>query len=156
MTLQVSAARPSTVLACPLLGKRSLVQVSDEFFVGAVNGIRRFEYPLALFGNTGFLAEILISEWDQLHLVSTAHLSAQFLFRLARANNYTVDLDFATGSISGFVDGVLIGTGSLPIGTTDVDGIDSASTAQADRPLRALRTICRSPLPQFPSRQPGR
>jgi hypothetical protein len=121
-------------IGVPTAGQGSLVQASDEFFVGALNGSVGWN-PLVLFGNTGFLAEILIQNG-----IATFGFDSTFVGAIPVSigvwNNYTMDVNFATGSISGFVDGVLIGTGSLPIGSTDVDGIElginsaSGSTAQ--------------------------
>jgi hypothetical protein len=118
----------------PTAGQGSLVQLSDEFFVGAVNGSVGWS-PLAAFGNAGGVGFILINNG-----VASLALADSFVgavpVSIGAWNNYTMDFNFATGIQSAFVDGALIGTGPLATASTDVDAIGlgifgaTGSTAQ--------------------------
>jgi hypothetical protein len=118
----------------PTAGQGSLVQVSDEFFVGAVNGFAVWA-PLAAFGNAGFLGALEIDNGVATLGLADSSVGAVPV-SIGAWNNYTMDFNFATGIQSAFVDGALIGTGPLATASTDVDAIwlgvfgASGSTAQ--------------------------
>jgi hypothetical protein len=110
-----------------------LVQVSDEFFVGAVNGSAVWA-PLAAFGNAGFLGALEIDNGVATLGLADSSVGAVPV-SIGAWNNYTMDFNFATGIQSAFVDGALIGTGPLATASTDVEqifiGIDAASGSTA-------------------------
>jgi PEP-CTERM motif-containing protein len=111
-----------------------LVQASDEFFVSAVNGTSNW-LPLAVFGNAGIVGFIAINNGIATLDLADSSVGAVPV-SIGAWNNYTMDFNFATGIQSAFVDGALIGTGSIPTGSTDVEAIElgilaaSGSTAQ--------------------------
>jgi hypothetical protein len=118
----------------PTAGQGSLVQVSDEFFVGAVNGTAGWD-ALAVSGNAGFLGQLAIK--DGIARLGLADSSVGAIpVSIGAWNNYRLDFNFATGIQAAFVDGVLLGTGPLATASTDVEkifiGLNSAigSTAQ--------------------------
>jgi hypothetical protein len=130
------------------------VEVIDEFFVGAVNGDAGWK-PIGLSGIDGvFLAEISIQNGIAQFGFGEGFVGAVPV-SIGAWNNYSIDVNFATGAVSGFVDGVLIATQAPSQQAPQMLGsFRSASTTQAGRPLRALRTICHS-LPEFRSPRPG-
>jgi hypothetical protein len=91
--------------------------------------------PISVFGNAGFVGEILIQDG-----IAQLGFDESFVgavpVSIGAWNNYTMDFNFATGIQSAFVDGALIATGSIPTGSTDVETIDiginnaSGSTSQ--------------------------
>ena len=117
----------------PTAGQGSLVQVSDEFFVGAVNGFAVWA-PLAAFGNAGFLGALEIDNGVATLGLADSSVGAVPV-SIGAWNNYTMDFNFATGIQSAFVDGALIGTGPIATASTDVEqifiGIDAASGSTA-------------------------
>lgn len=115
-------------LAVPSSGQGSLVQVAVEFYFSA-SSINVTWEALALFGENGFLAQLPI-------LNGTAELGVAngtvggVAVSPGAWHNYTMDLNFATGTESAFVDGSLIGSGAFANSATSLTrvgfGINSA------------------------------
>jgi hypothetical protein len=110
------------------------VEVIDEFFVGAVNGDAGWK-PIGLSGIDGvFLAEISIQNGIAQFGFGEGFVGAVPV-SIGAWNNYSIDVNFATGTVSGFVDGVLIATGAIATGATDVGfvsfGVNNASGSTA-------------------------
>jgi hypothetical protein len=130
-TTGVSTQR--NAVSVPTAGQGSLVQVSDEFFISAVNGSAVWD-PLLIDGNAGFVGQLEII--DGVAVLGLADSSVGSVpVSIGAWHNYTMDFNFATGIQSAFVDGVLIGTGPLATASTDVDalgmGINEASGSTA-------------------------
>jgi PEP-CTERM motif len=121
-------------LGVPTAGQGSLVQVSDEFFVSAVNGSADWDV-LSASGNAGFIGQLEVTNGIASLGLTDSSVGAVPV-SIGAWNNYTMDFNFATGIQSAFVDGALIGTGPLATASTNVELIDiginsaSGSTAQ--------------------------
>jgi hypothetical protein len=122
----------------PTAGQGSLAELSDEFFVSAVNGLVAWD-ALSAFGSAGLFSESLgqIEVNNGIATLQIANSSFGAVpVSIGAWHNYTMDFNFATGVESAFVDGALIGTSAIAVASTAVGiiqiGIDSAndSTAQ--------------------------
>jgi PEP-CTERM motif len=130
-TTGVSTQR--NAVSVPTAGQGSLVQVSDEFFISAVNGFSVWD-PLLIDGNAGFVGQLEII--DGVAVLGLADSSVGSVpVSIGAWHNYTMDFNFATGIQSAFIDGALIGTGPIASASTEIDaiqiGINEASGSTA-------------------------
>ncbi len=94
-----------------------LVRFQAEFFVSAA-GVSSTNWDvIAVFGNTGFLTQMIV--FDNTVAFGTLNASLGFLPMIrGQWNSYEIDINYSNDVVSGYINGTLIGSGSLSVPDT--------------------------------------
>lgn len=94
--------------AIPLFGQGAQMRVTDAFFVSARDPNTIWN-ALSLFGNATFLAQLGVNDGN-VSLGGPSSATGSVPIRVGAWNSYELDVDFATSTETGYVNGILVGT----------------------------------------------